>query len=46
MVADFEFAGRRIAVYHGTIMQVLDALVKGGSYDIVITGHTREAEVP
>lgn len=43
--AEFEFAGRRIAVYHGTVKPVLDALVDSGKYDIVITGHSHKAEI-
>jgi hypothetical protein len=43
--AEFEFAGRRIAVYHGTVKPVLDALVDSGNYDVVITGHSHKAEI-
>jgi hypothetical protein len=42
---EFEFAGRRIAVYHGTVKPVLDALVDSGKYDIVITGHSHKVEI-
>ncbi len=35
--------GRRIAMYHGTQPEITDALVKCGTYDLVISGHTHEA---
>jgi putative phosphoesterase len=38
-----EVDGKRIAVYHGTIQQITDALVACGTYDIVLSGHTHQA---
>ncbi len=37
------YNGRKIAVYHGTIKAVFDALVKSRNYDIVIRGHDHKA---
>jgi hypothetical protein len=42
---EFQFAGKKFVVYHGTVKPFLDALVESGSYDIVITGHTHKAQV-
>lgn len=38
-LAEFEHRGNRFAVYHGTVGPVVDALVKSGKYDVVVTGH-------
>lgn len=38
-----ELDGRQIALYHGTQPSITDALIKCGSYDLVITGHTHTA---
>ncbi len=40
---EFTQGGRKIAVYHGTIKAVFDALVKSRNYDIVIRGHDHKA---
>jgi putative phosphoesterase len=40
-----EAGGRRIAVYHGTIPQLKEALLASSKYDVVVTGHTHEPEV-
>lgn len=37
-----EVDGRRIAVYHGTVGAITEALIDCGHYDVVITGHTHE----
>lgn len=37
--------GKRIAVYHGTAPQLVDALIKCGDYDVVFYGHNHIAEV-
>lgn len=42
---ELEIGGRSFAVYHGTIPGVVPSLVKGGSYDVVVTGHTHEPEI-
>jgi hypothetical protein len=42
---EFEFAGKRFAVYHGTLEALLNALVESNSYDVVIAGHSHKAEV-
>ena len=34
--------GRSIAVYHGTVPALTEALVACGKYDLVVTGHTCE----
>lgn len=41
---DRTFDGKRIALYHGTQQGITDALIKSGTYDVVITGHTHQAE--
>lgn len=43
--ADLSYNGRRIAVYHGTQQGITDALVKCGTYDVVVTGHTHEPHI-
>jgi uncharacterized protein len=42
---EFDYADKKIAVYHGDNPNLLDALVKSGKYDIVATGHTHTPEV-
>lgn len=37
--------GLRFAVYHGTYSEITESLEKSGSYDVVISGHTHEADV-
>lgn len=32
-----------IAVYHGTYVEITNALCKSGEYDVVVTGHTHKA---
>ncbi len=44
-LATFEHAGKDIACYHGTIAAVTDGLVKSGTYDLVVTGHTHEPHI-
>lgn len=41
---ELTFDGRRIALYHGTQPAITDALVKCGTYDLVVSGHTHQAE--
>lgn len=41
----FEINERKIAVYHGTISEITEALVMSGNYDLVISGHTHEPHV-
>jgi putative phosphoesterase len=42
---DFEFGGKRFAVYHGTIEGMLNALLGEGSFDVVVSGHTHIPKV-
>lgn len=42
---EFEKEGLKFAVYHGTIQEIKEALVKCGTYDVVISGHTHEKEL-
>ena len=42
---EFEYDGKKVAVYHGQNPSILDALVKSKKYDIVATGHTHTPEV-
>lgn len=37
--------GLRFAVYHGTYEEITQSLEKSGLYDVVISGHTHEADV-
>jgi len=39
---EFEGDGMRFACYHGTELQLRDALIGCGRYDIVLYGHTHE----
>lgn len=39
-VLEMELPMGRIAVYHGTVMAVLNALIRSQTYDLVVTGHT------
>lgn len=42
---EFEHNGKQFAVYHGTLPSVADALVKSRKYDVVIRGHSHEAQI-
>jgi len=42
---ELEHDGKRIAIYHGHIPGILNALVECGIYDIVIAGHTHTPEI-
>ncbi|MGM0460488.1 MAG: metallophosphoesterase [Bacteroidota bacterium] len=37
--------GLRFAVYHGTYSEITESLEKSGLYDVVISGHTHQADV-
>ncbi len=39
-VAELEFEGERIAIYHGTDEEIADSLLECGEYDYVFRGHT------
>lgn len=41
--AALELGGRKIALLHGTHEEIVDALVKSGSFDVVVRGHTHQA---
>ncbi|MCS7131192.1 MAG: metallophosphoesterase [Hadesarchaea archaeon] len=48
LLGDFailEFAGRRVALLHGTNQALVDALARSGEFDVVVRGHTHEAGV-
>lgn len=36
---------KRIALYHGTVSEFLSSLISGGEYDVVVRGHTHNAEI-
>ncbi|MBF0424388.1 MAG: metallophosphoesterase [Magnetococcales bacterium] len=36
--------GKRMAVYHGTIAAMREALIDSGRYDYVVSGHTHQPE--
>ncbi len=42
---ELEVQNKKIAVIHGTIEAIVDALVKSEKYDIVIRGHNHRQEV-
>jgi len=42
---DFEYGGKKIAVYHGTIQGIAEALSSCGIYDLVILGHSHKASI-
>jgi hypothetical protein len=44
-LAEFEHKGKRFAVYHGTLPSIVDALVKSKKYDVVIRGHSHNAQI-
>ncbi len=43
--AALELDGRKIALLHGTHEDIVEALSKSGSFDVVVRGHTHRAEV-
>lgn len=43
-IAELEFDGKRIAVYHGTEEEIVEGLLKK-NYDYVFRGHTHERKV-
>ena len=43
--AEVEHLDKKIAVYHGSIESIVEALIKSKKYDIVVRGHTHRAEV-
>lgn len=42
---DIQFADRRIAVIHGKISSLVDALIQSQFYDVVIRGHNHKLEI-
>ncbi len=42
---ELSIGGRQIAVIHGSNQILVDALVKSGTYDVVIRGHTHRQEI-
>jgi putative phosphoesterase len=43
--AALELGGRKIALLHGTHEEIVGALLRSGSYDVVVRGHTHRAEI-
>ena len=43
--AALELDGRRIALLHGTHEDIVEALSKSGSFDVVVRRHTHKAEI-
>lgn len=41
----FNEDGMRFAVYHGTYAEITESLEKSGLYDVIISGHTHQADV-
>ncbi|MBI5409155.1 MAG: metallophosphoesterase [Nitrospirae bacterium] len=41
---EFEEDGLKFACYHGTELQLKDALIQSGIYDVVMYGHTHQCE--
>ncbi len=43
--AALELDGRKIALLHGTHEEIVGALLRSGTFDVVVRGHTHRAEV-
>ncbi|MFB0500151.1 MAG: metallophosphoesterase [Candidatus Hadarchaeaceae archaeon] len=43
--AALELGGRKIALLHGTHEEIVGALLKSGTFDVIVRGHTHRAEV-
>jgi len=43
--AALELGGKRIALLHGTHEEIVGALVRSGSFDVVVRGHNHRAEI-
>lgn len=43
--AALELGGKRIALLHGTYEEIVGALVRSGSFDVVVRGHNHRAEI-
>jgi hypothetical protein len=43
--AALELGGRRIALLHGTHEEIVRALIKSRSFDVVVRGHNHRAEI-
>jgi len=41
---ELELDNLKIAVYHGTVLEIKDALIDSGKYDVVVYGHTHIKE--
>jgi hypothetical protein len=40
-----ELGGKKIALLHGTHEEIVGALAKSGSFDVVVRGHTHRAGI-
>jgi len=43
--ASLKIGGRRIALLHGTQAEIVDSVVRSGSYDVVVRGHTHRFKI-
>ncbi len=43
--ASLKLGGRRLALLHGTQAEIVDSVVRSGSYDVVVRGHTHKFKV-
>jgi len=43
--ASLKLDGRKIALLHGTHEDIVEALLKSGTFDVVVRGHTHRAEI-
>lgn len=43
--ASFEMGGRRIALLHGTHEEIVQSLLRSGSFNVVVRGHTHRVDV-
>ncbi len=43
--ASLELGGRKIALLHGTHEEIVQALLRSGSFDVVVRGHSHRAEI-
>jgi len=43
--AALELGGKKIALLHGTHDEIVGALIRSGSFDVVVRGHNHKAEI-
>ena len=43
--AALQLGGKKIALLHGTHQEIVDSLIESGAYDLIVRGHTHDAEI-